>query len=272
MAPTNSNAKSSTAKQTQSSNISKPILEKPQVLRTNKDALNVQSQKNGEIMSILYDLVKRFDLLSTEYNSLKDSIDGVKNESRCEIDNILQRLERNQLQETAPASTVQPLFSREIVTQAFLQLGVDLNVELVYEGKNLLALVLFNRNNINIYGTKMLGKLFRKKEMSEGTVEPIRTSTPALDPVRINLIKACDLKKLKTIEAFEDNWDNIVRSLRQKCLDLKKYLIKHPEAADFIEDENEQNDDEENDEIPNEQPTSNIPIARDVSMSSLQMA
>ena len=99
-------------------------------------------------MSILYDLVKRFDLLSTEYNSLKDSIDGVKNEveivnarqnqvfefierADAKFDNILQRLERNQIQETAPASTVQPLFSREMVTQAFLQLGVDLNVELV---------------------------------------------------------------------------------------------------------------------------------------------
>ena len=47
----------------------------------------------------------------------------------------------------------------------------------------------FNRNNINIYGTKLLGKLFTKRELSEETVDPVRSQTPALDPVRINLIK-----------------------------------------------------------------------------------
>ncbi|RNA06919.1 hypothetical protein BpHYR1_044971, partial [Brachionus plicatilis] len=77
------------------------------------------------------------------------------------------------------------------------------------------------------------------KELSEGTIEPTRTLTPALDPVRINLINACFMKKLKTVEAFTDNWDSVVKSLRQKCLDGKKYLIKHPEAGDSMDDAND---------------------------------
>ena len=47
----------------------------------------------------------------------------------------------------------------------------------------------FNRNNINIYGTKLLGKLFKKRELAAGTVDPVRSAAPPLDPERINLVK-----------------------------------------------------------------------------------
>ncbi|CAF1019260.1 unnamed protein product [Brachionus calyciflorus] len=49
----------------------------------------------------------------------------------------------------------------------------------------------------------------------------------------------------------------VTQAFFQLGVDLNVELVyEDPEAADFIEDENEQNDDEENEEIPNEQPTS----------------
>ena len=60
----------------------------------------------------------------------------------------------------------------------------------MHNGKNLLSLVPFNKNNINIYGTKLLSRLFNKRELSEGSVEPIKAKAPPLDQRRIDMIKS----------------------------------------------------------------------------------
>lgn len=60
----------------------------------------------------------------------------------------------------------------------------------VWNGKNLLTLAPFNRCNVNIYGTKLLGKIFNKKEHAEGTVEPMKSKALPLDQHRIDLIKS----------------------------------------------------------------------------------
>ena len=53
----------------------------------------------------------------------------------------------------------------------------------------MLTSVPFNKNNINLYGTKMIGLLFTKQELANGTVEPKKTNTVALDQERVNILK-----------------------------------------------------------------------------------
>jgi hypothetical protein len=47
----------------------------------------------------------------------------------------------------------------------------------------------FNPNNINLYGTKMLDKLFTSEDMAEGTIDPKIGKKPPLSPNRVNKIK-----------------------------------------------------------------------------------
>jgi hypothetical protein len=68
----------------------------------------------------------------------------------------------------------------------------------VHQGVNLLG-VPWNCNNINLHGTKLADKLFSKAELSKGMFEPGRGFDPkrvALDQNKINIIKACYLKKV----------------------------------------------------------------------------
>jgi hypothetical protein len=59
----------------------------------------------------------------------------------------------------------------------------------VYGGKSLLD-VPFSTSNINLFDTKLLDLLFTKCEQANGTIEPIKSSTPSLDKERVDLIKS----------------------------------------------------------------------------------
>ncbi|CAF1071720.1 unnamed protein product [Brachionus calyciflorus] len=291
-------------RQSQSSISTRPILDKPQVLKTNRNATNIsqnQEQISHELLNQLLikleTLTVNVEALSTSVSRIETQIEQIKIEQR-DSNLILERHDRNlraifekleELERTPPVvnlpatpvqNTINQIFTPEIILQARDQLGINLDVELVYNGKNLLSLVAFNRNNINIYGTKLLGKLFTKRELAQGTVEPTRTNTPQLDPIRMNLIKACYIRKLKTIESFVDNWPSISKSLKQKCLDQRKFFAKQedPEEANGEnggEDDEDDNDDtqalENNFEQPEEEPVSGQLIPRDISMASLPL-
>ena len=74
----------------------------------------------------------------------------------------------------------------------------------VYNGFNLLSLR-FNPNNINLYGTALVDKLFSKEELATGQIEPgpsFRTRRNPLDQERVNLIKICYLKKVRSFLHF----------------------------------------------------------------------
>ena len=57
----------------------------------------------------------------------------------------------------------------------------------------MLTSVPFNKNNINLYGTKILGFLFTRQELADGTVEPKKTNTNSLDQTRVDIIKGKNL-------------------------------------------------------------------------------
>ncbi|CAF0988098.1 unnamed protein product [Brachionus calyciflorus] len=59
----------------------------------------------------------------------------------------------------------------------------------VHNGRYLITAAPFNKNNINLYVTKLLSILFTKEELANGTVEPIRTRVQSLDQERIDMIK-----------------------------------------------------------------------------------
>jgi len=292
MAPTNSTSKTTSSKsQVQGGNVTKPVLEKPAALRANKNVANIQTvSQNNDSSCVLNEMCKKIDTLRLAVESIQTSLDTLQGqltvlsdrqvETLEKIDrnfgNVMDRLDALERQpaQVIPAPVVNANFTEEIIVQAREQLNVDLTVPLVHNGRNVLTLVPFNRNNINIYGTKLLGKLFKKRELAAGTVDPVRSTTPTLDPDRINLVKACYLKKLRSVEAFVDNWESIVKSLRQKCLDSKKYLVKHPEEAEDEEDDNATDDLEPALEEDNNEPTPNQQqqppsLNRDVSMHSL---
>ncbi|RNA23768.1 hypothetical protein BpHYR1_025338 [Brachionus plicatilis] len=69
----------------------------------------------------------------------------------------------------------------------------------------------FNNANI-INGTKLLDILFTKEELTQGTVEPSKNTTPSLERRRVDLIKICFFKRF--------------RSLKQKCLDSRRSAKK----------------------------------------------
>lgn len=97
--------------------------------------------------------------------------------------------------QTAEAS----IFSKEILDQAKSRLSLDLQVDLVFNGKNLLRHP-FNYTNINTFGTTLLSELFKLRELNTGTVEPTKSTTPSLDQKRVDLIKG--LRKKKFIFKF----------------------------------------------------------------------
>ncbi|CAF1083655.1 unnamed protein product [Brachionus calyciflorus] len=296
MTPTNSTAKTGTVhRQSQNGSVAKPTLERPLALRANKNATNVPvASQNLDLTYLLNELCKKVDTLTIAVGAIQNSVDTLQGQmtvlSDRQVEN-LEKVERNHANvierfdtlERQPIPVIQtpatnPNFSEEMIIQAREQLNVDLTVPLIYKEKNVLTMAPFNRNNINIYGTRILGKIFKKRELAAGTVDPVRTRTPPLDPIRLNLIKACYLKKLKSIEAFVDNWDTIAKSFRQKCLDMKKYLLKHPEDAEDEDDEDsptnnldqEFEEEDQNEPLPNQQQETSL-INRDVSMHSLPL-
>ncbi len=66
---------------------------------------------------------------------------------------------------------------------------IFLHIYKIYGGKSLLD-VPFSTSNINLYGTKLLDILFTKSEQANGTIEPVKSSTPSLQKERVDLIKS----------------------------------------------------------------------------------
>ncbi|RNA07256.1 hypothetical protein BpHYR1_005506 [Brachionus plicatilis] len=203
------------------------IIEKPKALQTSLSLLKM-SQFNSNHFSQYENnpIVDKLDVLISFCNELSAGQAEIKRKL-SEIDQTLRTItgkayiepiEDSQSMETS-------IFSKEIIEQAKSRLSVDLQVDLVFNGKNLLRHP-FNYTNINTFGTTLLSELFKLRELNSGTVEPTKSTTPSLDQKRVDLIKVCYLKKLKTIDAFEHYWPSIVKSLRQKCIDVKSNIKK----------------------------------------------
>ncbi|CAF0945105.1 unnamed protein product [Brachionus calyciflorus] len=170
---------------------SKPILSKPAVLKEN--ASNIQKevlsqQAHGSIIErmsqrietigndfemVLSQIVNKLKLLEDGQNEIKVSFE--KNQQNFE--EIMEKIGSfdSRFEQLATGPTHNPIFTREQIAQARDTLGLDLNQELVHNGRYLITAAPFNKNNINLYGTKLLSILFTKEELANGTVEPIRT-------------------------------------------------------------------------------------------------
>lgn len=77
----------------------------------------------------------------------------------------------------------------------YLCLDVE-NIEkdfFIHNGFNLLN-EKFNPTNLNTYGTKLMDKLFSLNEMIEGTIEPQKNNSRALDQTRVDKIKSIFFK------------------------------------------------------------------------------
>ena len=174
--------------------------------------------ENNSIMDKLDTLISFCKELSTGQIEIRKKLAELDQT----IKTITGRVHIDQIDEL-PLSSENSVFSNELIEQARTRLSLDLDVDLVYNGKHLLRHA-FNYTNINTFGTTLLSELFKLRELNAGTVEPTKSTTPSLDQKRVDLIKVCYLKKLKTIEAFEYYWPSIVKSLRQKCIDVKSNI------------------------------------------------
>jgi hypothetical protein len=97
------------------------------------------------------------------------------------------------------------------------ELGIDITIDLEHKGENLLYSVDYKASNINMYGTKLMEKLFTNEEMATRTFEMKKSKRPSLDRAKIHMIKACYFLKLRNKENYLKSWPSIVRSLQQKC-------------------------------------------------------
>ncbi|CAF0882753.1 unnamed protein product [Brachionus calyciflorus] len=198
----------------------KTILDKPKALQTPLSLLNTTQSENNPIMD-------KLDALLTFCKELSAGQAEI-NKKLFDLDQSLKILTGRppiDLKEDSINTLEASNFSKELIEQAKTRLSLDLDVDLVYNGKSLLR-HLFNYTNINTYGTTLLSEIFKLRELNSGTVEPTKSTTPGLDQKRVDLIKVCYLKKLKTIEAFEHYWPSIIKSLRQKCIDIKTNIKK----------------------------------------------
>lgn len=118
-------------------------------------------------------------------------------------------------------------FSKEFYDSALKLAGVDLNVNftIVDSANNTINLLNtpLSTTNANLFGTKLMSILFTKEEMVEGFVEGDgKSGFRNLDKTRIDLIKACYIKKLRSVNKLVELWPSILVSLRQKSHDSRK--------------------------------------------------
>ncbi|CAF1044061.1 unnamed protein product [Brachionus calyciflorus] len=244
-------------------------------LRTNQNIGNSQNQRTSDIDELAKGLdrvLSSLTELNDGFTSLRETVAGLTRQNlnlNTNVENIDQRL--NQIGERLERIERQMVpanggFSEQMIIDARDQLGLDLNRPLMHNGHHLTNIP-FNQANVNLFGTRLMDILFTREEQSRGSVEPARRDAPALDQDRIDLIKICYLKKLRSIENFLEIWPSVVRSLRQKSLDAKRRLrVNGLNGGETSEDEFVQPaplPDNLDDDL------NRAPIRRDVTMGSL---
>lgn len=166
------------------------ILEKPKVLQTSLSLLNMNQFTSNQFVECENSpIMDKLDALLSFCNELSAGQLEIK-QKLTEIDQTLRTItgktNMEQIEETQ--STEHSIFSKEIIDQAKSRLSLDLEIDLVFNGKNLLRHP-FNYTNINTFGTTLLSELFKLGELNTGTVEPTKSTTPSLDQKRVDLIK-----------------------------------------------------------------------------------
>lgn len=109
----------------------------------------------------------------------------------------------------------------------------ETEIEIKYNGTNLLIDVQAKQKKPKLYATALLPVLFTDEEMRNGCVEPKDGGArkPPLDQYKINMIKRCINVKYGA-KVLDKMWSDIQVSLNQKCLDkLKSYKSKQSAAA-----------------------------------------
>ncbi|CAF1064249.1 unnamed protein product [Brachionus calyciflorus] len=173
---------------TQEHVVRRQSVERPNVLRPTSQ--NIPQTESNEFNKKLNQMVQLITQMSENYKKLLGTADrliagqvslkDLFSDLKTRISGIESRLEKI----NRSIILVEGLFSEEMIEKARDQLGLDLTLDLNYNGVFLLNTP-FQHNNINLFGTKLLHILFSKEEQSQGLVEPAKNRTAALDQHRV---------------------------------------------------------------------------------------
>ncbi|XP_022787345.1 dihydroxyacetone kinase 1-like isoform X2 [Stylophora pistillata] len=177
-------------------------------------------------------VLKEFKKIFLKLEEIESLVRGTC-ETPLESNEVYTRQEAGSSSQDSLNSSFTGESSHQVKCKLPSNLEEETEIEIKYNGTNLLIDVQAKQKKPKLYATALLSVLFTDEEMRNGCVEPKDGGArkPPLDQSKINMIKRCINVKYGA-KVLDKMWSDIQVSLNQKCLDkLKSYKSKQSAAA-----------------------------------------